>query len=81
MKKTIISQNFNSWLPINTEINQSEKIKLFATYIKDKYTNLAEVIAINVQEFIGGKNGGTCKNWRKHSIILLKCSPHGGSIT
>lgn len=57
MKKIIVSQNFNSWCPINKEITQTEKIKLFAAYIKDKYKNLAEVIAINVQEFVGGRNG------------------------
>lgn len=56
MKKIIISQNFNGWCPV-TDIKYSEKIKLFAEYIGNKYSNLTEVAVICIQEFIGGREG------------------------
>lgn len=56
MRKIIISQNFNSWCPVNTTIKQSDKIKMFAEYIKHKFPNFAEVAIICIQEFIGGKD-------------------------
>ncbi len=49
--KKIISQNFNSWCPVNARITQSDKIKLFADYIKNKYDS---AVIIAVQEFITG---------------------------
>lgn len=57
MKKIIVSQNFNSWCPVNTAIKQSDKIIRFADYLKSKYPNFAEVAIICIQEFLGGKNG------------------------
>ena len=57
MKKIIISQNFNAYCPINADIKYSDKINLFAEYIRTKYSNLTEVAVINIQEFIGGHNG------------------------
>lgn len=57
MKKIVISYNFNGWRPVATNITYSEKIKLFAKYIKGKYANLAEVAVINLQEYIGGASG------------------------
>lgn len=56
MKKIIVSQNFNGWCPV-TDIKYSEKITLFAEYVRNKYPNLAEVAVICIQEFIGGKDG------------------------
>ena len=58
MKKIIIvSQNFNSFCPVNIAIKQSDKIIRFADYLKSKYPNFAEVAIICIQEFLGGKNG------------------------
>ncbi len=56
MKKIIVSQNFNGWCPV-TDIKYSKKITLFAEYVSNKYSNLAEVAVICIQEFIGGKDG------------------------
>lgn len=65
MKKIIVSQNFNGWCPVITDIKYSDKIILFSEYIRNKYPNLAEVAVICLQEFIAGKNGKYLEELKK----------------
>lgn len=40
MKKIIVSQNFNGWCPVITDIKYSDKMILFAEYIKTNIQTL-----------------------------------------
>lgn len=74
MKKIILSQNFNGWCPVNKNITYSEKITLFADYLRWKYANLTEVAVICIQEFIGGRNGRYLKQLEEsfnHSYDII----------
>lgn len=56
MKNIVLSQNMNSWCS-QSDLSLAEKIELLSEYLRKKYTNLAQVVAINLQEVIGGRNG------------------------
>lgn len=56
MKKFVLTQNFNCWCPIYGGTHSS-KIRVFAKNVKDKFNGYDDIIAINLQEFIGGNYG------------------------